>query len=125
MKECQTLTRYHKSNRRRCFVSRNRFLIKCIILIAISCRKEKFKTGYFSESVINFGEENTEYDDYNSTAPFIYYQYLFHFSSNRNSSGNDYDLVGDNMFIDWSMTNGTLEIGTDLDDDRFDYLICV
>lgn len=101
----------------------NRFLIISIVLIAISCRKEKYEIGHFRETVTNFGEVNTEFDDYNSTAPFIYYQYLFHFSSNRNSSGNDYDIVGENMYIDWSKTNGTLEIGTDLDDDRFDYLV--
>lgn len=100
-----------------------KYLIIIFTLTLISCFKEKYETGHFKESVINFGDVNSEYDDYNSTAPFIYYRYLFHFSSNRNSSGNDFDIVGENMYIDWSKTNGTLEIGTDLSDDRFDYLM--
>lgn len=101
-----------------------KILIIMSILTLISCNeKDRYETGHFKESVINFGDVNTEYDDYNSTAPFIYYRYLFHFSSNRNSSGNDFDIVGENMYIDWNKTNGTLEIGTNLNDDRFDYLV--
>lgn len=101
-----------------------RILIISIVLITISCKeKDRYETGHFKESVVNFGDVNSEYDDYNSTAPFIYYRHLFHFSSNRNSSGNDFDIVGENMYIDWSKTSGTLEIGTDLSDDRFDYLM--
>ncbi len=105
-------------------INMKKILIIISFLTVISCHeKEKYETGHFKESVINFEDVNTKYDDYNSTAPFIYYRYLFHFSSNRNSSGNDFDIVGENMFIDWSKTNGTLEIGTDLNDDRFDYLM--
>ncbi len=101
-----------------------RILILSFVLITFSCNeKERYETGHFKELVSNFGEVNTEFDDYNSTAPYIYYRYLFHFSSNRNSAGNDFDIVGENMYIDWSMNNGTLEIGTDLADDRFDYLM--
>ena len=100
-----------------------KYLILSMIMIFFSCRKNKYDTGHFKETVINLVDINTEYDDYNSTAPFIHYQYLFHFSSNRNTFGNDFDIVGVNMYIDWSKTNGTLEIGTDLTDDMFDYLL--
>lgn len=92
-------------------------------LILISChKKDRYETGHFKESVINFGDINTEFDDYNSTSAYINYKYLFHFSSNRNSAGNDFDIVGENMYINWSTINGTLEIGTDSIYDRFDYL---
>lgn len=94
-----------------------------LTLILSGCFKEKYETGHFKETIINFGDINTEYDDYNSTAPFIYYRHLFHFSSNRNSSGNDFDIVGENMYIDWSTTNGTLDIGVDLHENEFDYLM--
>lgn len=97
-------------------------IIFIFLLIALSC-DERYETGHFTEKVINFSEVNSEYDDYNSTEPFIYYRYLFHFSSNRKSLGKDFDIVGDEMFIDWSKSYGTLKIGTDSLDDRFDYLL--
>jgi len=56
------------------------------------------------------------------TAPFIGHIQLFHFSSNRKSHGGDFDIVGENMFIEWSKTEGTLEIGTDPAYDDFGYL---
>jgi hypothetical protein len=99
-----------------------KYLICLLTLTLLGCHKDQYDTGHFQESVINFWDVNSGYDDYNSTAPFIYYRYLFHFSSNRNSSGNDFDIIGDNMYIDWSKVDGTLEIGTDLDDDTFEYL---
>lgn len=93
------------------------------IMISCSETKKKYDTGHFSEKLMNFEDVNTIYDDYNSTAPFIYHLHLFHFSSNRNSYGNDYDIVGENMYINWSKVNGTLEIRKDLVDERFDYLM--
>ncbi len=99
-------------------------LLTLTIFIAYSCfERYRYDTGHFKEEVTNFGEINSEYDDYNSTAPFIYYRYLFHFSSNRKSAGQDFDIIGEKMFIDWSKTTGTLQIGTDLAEDEFDYLM--
>ncbi len=103
-----------------------RILIIIIVLITFSCiKKTRYNTGHFKESVVNFEDVNSEYDDYNSTAPFIYNRFLFHFSSNRNSLGGDFDIVGEKMYIDWSKTNGTINIGTNLSEDRFDYLMPV
>jgi hypothetical protein len=39
---------------------------------------------------------------------------------NRNSNGGDFDIIGEKMYINWSKTKGTLNIGTDLDADGFD-----
>jgi len=103
---------------------KNIVLFIITILISFSCHKDRrYETGHFTESVVNFSDVNSEYDDYNSTEPFIYNRYLFHFSSNRKSLGKDFDIVGEKMFIDWSKTSGTLKIGTNASDDRFDYLM--
>lgn len=105
---------------------KNVILFFVTILFLSSCNEHKgyeYETGHFTESVVNFSDVNSEYDDYNSAAPFIYNRSLFHFSSNRKSLGKDFDIVGENMFIDWSKTLGTLKIGTNTYDDRFDYLI--
>ena len=92
-------------------------------LILTSCpERHRYETGYFPGTLTNFADVNSEYDDYNSTAPFIYYHQWFHFSSNRNSYGNDFDIVGEKMFIDWSKDNGRLEIGTDPSEFWYDYL---
>jgi hypothetical protein len=37
--------------------------------------------------------------------------------------GGDFDMVGERMYIDWSTTEGTLSIGTDLDLDWFNFLL--
>ena len=99
-----------------------KIVIVILLLASVACRKDKYNTGHFQDKAINFSEVNSEYDDYNSTAPNIYYKYLFHFSSNRNSSGGNFDIIGKNMYIDWSKSDGDLIISTDNFDKRFDYL---
>ena len=79
----------------------------------------KYNTGVFPEYPVNLTSINSEYDDYNSTAPFIFYSQLFHFSSNRNSEGENFDIVGKDMYIDWSKDDGTLYIGTPTGDKIF------
>ncbi len=96
------------------------FLIPIITLFG--CPDRKYKTGHFPETVINFAEVNTVFDDYNSTAPFIYNQYSLFFSSNRNSMGGNFNIVGENMYITWDIVDGTLDIGTRVFGGWFDYL---
>lgn len=101
------------------------FIIPAAILILTACPFPggyKYNTGHFTETLVNFEAVNTEYDDYNSAAPFIWYHYLFHFSSNRNSQGGEFDIVGENMKIYWNKDDGSLDIGTVPTKDEFDYL---
>lgn len=100
-----------------------KILILAFSLVLTGCPGHKYETGRFPKSVINFEAVNSPYDDYNSTAPFIYYNYRLHFSSNRNSGGGEFDVVGENMFIDWNKDKGTLAIGTDGSEDVFNYLV--
>lgn len=100
-----------------------RLILFTVMFLSIASCRDKYKKGHFTESVANFYDVNSQYDDYNSTAPNIYNRYLFHFSSNRKSSGQNFDVVGENMFIDWSKKKGTLKIGTNASDDRYDYLM--
>ncbi len=99
-------------------------MVLSVIMLLTSCwEKHKYETGHFTDKVVNFSDANSAFDDYNSTAPFIYYDQLFHFSSNRQSLGGHFDIVGEKMYIDWSKTKGRLFIGTGFEDDRFDYLM--
>jgi hypothetical protein len=99
-------------------------LFLVLLLCLASCPDtRKYKTGYFPDTVVNFGDVNSEYDDYNMNDPDIHSHTLFHFSSNRNSQGGNFDIIGEKMYINWSKTEGSLDIGTDLYEDWFDYLI--
>lgn len=51
-----------------------------------------------SQTPVNLGSLNTKYDDFNSTLGYIKDKELI-FSSNRNSKGNDFDLVHKNLVI--------------------------
>lgn len=73
----------------------------------------EYETGHFPESPVNLTEINSEFDDYNSTAPTINFEYLFHFSSNRKSQGQNFDIVGERLSLKWSKVNGTFKIETD------------
>ena len=91
----------------------------------------EYDTGKFPSTPVNIEDINSIYDDYNATAPNILHQQLFHFSSNRNSAGGDFDIVGEDFVVDWDKVNGTLEVGNPHDilkvppewfDERFAYL---
>ena len=99
-----------------------KILILAMAIILTGCPGHKYETGRFPKSVINFDGVNSEYDDYNSTAPFIYYRYRLHFSSNRHSGGVEFDVVGDNMFIEWDKDKGSLSVGTDPGEISYAYL---
>jgi hypothetical protein len=98
-------------------------LLVFLILALTSCPEwHRYDSGIFPGTLTNFEALNTQYDDYNSTAPFIYYKQWFHFSSNRYAMDKDFDIVGEKMFIEWSKDNGRLEIGTDNSEFWYDYL---
>ena len=53
----------------------------------------KYNQGKIPEEVTNFGEINSEYDDYNISSPVIRDEFPLIFSSNRNSKGGQFDYV--------------------------------
>lgn len=87
-----------------------KYLLFIILIISSAFSCEKHDIGHFREEVTNLSGANSIYDDYNSTSPIIDFNYLFHFSSNRKSQGNDFDIVGADMIISWNTREGTLEI---------------
>jgi len=72
-----------------------------------------YHTGSFPAEPVNFTEMNTEYDDYNATAPTLGESVPLCFSSNRSSKGADFDLVYKPFNIVFSKTTGELYIGTE------------
>lgn len=78
--------------------------------------------GFFTEEVSNLKDANSFYDDFNSDLPMIMYRHTLHFSSNRNSQGGNFDVVGESFYVNWLKTDGTLSIGTDMFDDPYRYV---
>lgn len=90
-----------------------------VVCLLTFCReKDRYPQGTFPTTITNFSEINSEYDDYNSDIPLIGIGLKLHFSSNRNSAGENFDVVGDALNIHWTTDNGTLSIyATSLEDD--------
>lgn len=72
----------------------------------------KYEMGQFPIEPVNFEAVNSEYDDYNSTAPVIESSAYLFFSSNRHSNGGDFDITGDNFHILFDKDDGNLDVDT-------------
>ncbi len=80
----------------------------------------KYDTGVFPTDPVNLMPVNSEYDDYNSASPVIESERYLYFSSNRNSQGADFDIVGDNFRVFWDKDDGALVVD-DKPNNRKDY----
>jgi aromatic ring-cleaving dioxygenase len=70
----------------------------------------KYDQGRFPYDPVNFEAVNSEFDDYNSTAPFIESSGYLFFSSNRNSNGGQFDIIGDHFHVYFDKDDGELTI---------------
>ena len=82
--------------------------------LIISCEKNpngyKFEHGDLPDFPVNLVDFNTIYDDYNSTAPSLGRLIPFCFSTNRNSSGNEFDVIYQPMNVNFDKTSGILKV---------------
>lgn len=99
------------------------FSILSILVCFTDCKKTdnpiKFPKGTFPDTVINMADINSAYDDYNvalyelnNTSPII-------FSSNRKSSGGQFDLEQATFSFVFNQTDGSFGLGTDITSDAF------
>jgi hypothetical protein len=70
-----------------------------------------YSEGHLPDMPVNFSVINTEYDDYNSTLPQSGEYFPLCFSSNRESSGNDYNIVHKPLEITWNWDTEELYVG--------------
>ncbi len=102
-------------------------LIFCILLIPIcftGCLKPehpiKYPVGTFPDTVFNMTDINSQYDDYNSALNQTSGQNLpLIFSSNRNSSGGQFDLVQASYSFVFDQFTGSFTFSSDLTEDPF------
>ena len=90
-------------------------LIPVVALILLfSCeegpRGYNFESGNLPTTPVNLSDFNSEYDDYNSTAPSLGRLIPFCFSTNRNSQGNNFDVIFQPMNVNFDKTSGVLKV---------------
>ena len=106
------------------------YLVLALILIVTSSSncggddpKIKYENGFFADSTINLYGLNSEYDDLNMALPQITMYLPVIFSSNRNSGGNDFDLVTGVFSYIFNQIDGSFELYSEmLSSDFYDYL---
>ncbi len=84
-----------------------------VMLVLTSCDiidRNKYNTGTFPDQPVNFGDINSEYDDYNSASPIIGEGSPLCFSSNRHSNGADFDIVYKFLCVYMERESGKLTV---------------
>jgi len=102
-------------------------IISLLVLLGLNSCKEKwptnFEEGFFPDSVMNFRDINTKYDDYNSAGPAtIAFAFPFVFSSNRTTEGGTFDLIDYQVYVSFDQNAGNLAVGADDFAFPFNYL---
>ena len=94
-----------------------------MILASISCKKTenpiKFPKGTFPDSIINLSDINSAYDDYNLDIHVLSATNPIVFSSNRGSTGGQFDLVYGTFSYMFNQETGDFALNGEITDDPF------
>jgi hypothetical protein len=97
-----------------------------ILALAISftgCKKKenpvKYTIGTYPDSVYNLAGLNSAFDDYNSNLFLFKNSTPIIFSSNRNSSGGQFDIIQGTLSWQFDQTTGSFTVSGDLSNDPF------
>ncbi len=92
----------------------NFVLVSSFIFILWGCpngfNKNKHTRAFFPETAVNLDIINSEFDDYNSVLPETHFGKRLVFSSNRQTSGESFNIIGDNFHATWYWDNGYLVV---------------
>lgn len=101
-------------------------LVLCLAIVSLimfSCKKTenpiKFPVGTFPDSTIALADINSSYDDYNMDVHQLLGNIIMVFSSNRNSSGGQFDLVQGIATFVFDQTTGVFGLGCEMLNDPF------
>ncbi len=101
-------------------------LVSSILLVfagLVSCKKTenpiKFPEGEFPDSTTSLKDINSAFDDYNVALYKFYGDLIVVFSSNRGSSGGQFDLVQGEITFNFDQTNGAFGLGSGILNDAF------
>ena len=85
-------------------------ILTSILLVSCTEKPEEYKQGDLPDLPVNLENFNTSYDDYNSTAPSLGLLIPFCFSTNRNSSGKEFDVIYQPMNVNFDIKSGILTV---------------
>jgi len=99
------------------------FSILLVSLGLVSCKKMenpiKFPQGEFPDSTISISSLNSADDDFNTSLYMLYGNFSIVFSSNRGSTGGQFDLVQGQLSFSWDQTTGVFGLGSEMINDAF------
>lgn len=99
------------------------FIILFIPICLTDCKKTdnpiKYPKGTFPDTVINIADINSPYDDYNLALYQITQDLPIIFSSNRKSSGGQFDLEQASISLLFDQTTGVFGFGSKMTTDAF------
>ena len=105
------------------------FNISFLFILVCSCKQDqkvidpKKKhiqyTGTFSATPVNMGSFNSQFDDYNSTAPIAGEMTPLCFSTNRYSNGGNFDIIYKDLSVELIFDNGQLTVSEALNNNPF------
>jgi hypothetical protein len=98
------------------------FLASFIIISGCLKKSEnpvKYESGFFPDTVMNMGSINSAFDDYNLNINVLTGRGPIVFSSNRNSTGGQFDLVQGIIEFGFDQSDGSFELTTSILNDPF------
>jgi hypothetical protein len=89
-----------------------------LVLILFACNSDDYKFEYeivITDEANNMGGLNTVFDDFNSDLPYPAQRTAINFSSNRNSQGLDFDIVGSKLDFSYHSKDDILNVSIPYD----------
>jgi hypothetical protein len=99
------------------------FIVLLVSICFANCKKTenpiKYPLGTFPDTVINISDINSPYDDYNTALYQVGQTLPIIFSSNRKSSGGQFDLEQASVSYNFDQTTGVFGFGSKMTTDLF------
>jgi hypothetical protein len=99
------------------------FIVLLVSICFTGCKKTenpiKYPLGTFPDTVINISDINSPYDDYNTALYQVSQTMPIIFSSNRKSSGGQFDLEQASVSYNFDQTTGVFGFGSKMTTDVF------
>jgi hypothetical protein len=81
-----------------------------LVLLLIGCKKPYKYDIIVTETATNLENLNSEFDDYNSDLPYPHTLSDIYFSSNRNSQGSNFDIIGGRLQFSYHKDDDILNL---------------
>ncbi len=88
-------------------------LLFILVLLIFACENDNYEFNFetiVTEEPVNLEEINSSFDDYNSALPYEAFRQGIYFSTNRHSSGENFDVIYRAMDISYHSRNDAINI---------------